>query len=148
MELGRLPVFDGGNLPWTRIHFEGVQEAEEFPLSSSSSAPGESVNADIAVDELHRRRTSGESVHVLDVRQPEEVAVSRIEGSQWIPLMDLSSRMNELDPDEEIVVYCKMGGRSSQAAAFLRAQGFRNVRNLTGGIHAWIDKVDPTMRKG
>lgn len=111
---------------------------------SSSSAP---PNADVAPEELHRRRSAGESVCVVDVRQAEEVAVCRIEGAKHIPLMDLPSRMNELDPDEEIVVHCKMGGRSAQAAAFLRAQGFRNVRNLTGGILAWIDKVDPTMKR-
>ena len=111
---------------------------------SASTAP---PNADITAEELHRRRSAGETVRLVDVRQPEEVAVCRIEGAEQIPLMDLPSRMNELDPDEEIVVHCKMGGRSSQAAAFLRAQGFRNVRNLAGGILAWIEKVDPTMKK-
>jgi len=113
-------------------------------LSSTSKGVG-AANTDITAEELHRRRTSGETVRIVDVRQPDEVAVCRIEGSQSIPLTDLPARMNELDPDEEIVVHCKMGGRSSQAAAFLRAQGFRNVRNLAGGILAWIDKVDPSM---
>jgi rhodanese-related sulfurtransferase len=115
-------------------------------LSSSSVGVG-AANTDITADELHRRRANGELVHLVDVRPPEEVAVCRIEGSELIPLTDLPARMNELDPDEEIVVHCKMGGRSAQAAAFLRAQGFRNVRNLAGGILAWIDKVDPTMKK-
>jgi sulfur-carrier protein adenylyltransferase/sulfurtransferase len=115
-------------------------------LSSNSKGVG-AANSDITAEELHRRRSGGESVLIVDVRPPEEVAICRIEGSQLIPLTDLPTRMNELDPDEEIVVHCKMGGRSSQAAAFLRAQGFRNVRNLAGGILAWIDKVDPTQKK-
>jgi len=114
---------------------------------SSNSAGVGPANADITPEELRRRRESGETLCVVDVRPADEAAVCRIAGSQLFPLMDLPSRVNELDPDEEIVVYCKMGGRSAQAAAFLRAQGFRNVRNLAGGILAWIDKVDPTMKR-
>jgi rhodanese-related sulfurtransferase len=103
------------------------------------------ANADITPEELHRRRSAGEAVRVVDVRPPEEVAICRISGSEVIPLTDLPARMSELDPDEEIVLHCKMGGRSAHAAAFLRANGFTNVRNLAGGILAWIDRVDPTL---
>jgi sulfur-carrier protein adenylyltransferase/sulfurtransferase len=96
---------------------------------------------------LHRRRTAGESILVVDVRNPNELEICRIAGSTNIPIGDLPSKLNELDPEDEIVVHCKMGGRSSQAAAFLRAQGYRNVRNLTGGILAWIDKVEPGLAR-
>ena len=107
----------------------------------------DSPNAEITAEELHRRRTNGEAIVVIDVRNPYELDICRIAGSTPIPLNDLPMRMTELDPDGEIVVHCKMGGRSSQAASFLRGQGYRNVRNLTGGILAWIDKIEPTMTK-
>jgi len=106
-----------------------------------------SANADITPEELQRRRAAGENVRVIDVRKPDEAAICRINGAELIPLTDLPMRMNELDPDQEIVVHCKMGGRSSQAAAFLRANGFKNVRNLAGGILAWIDKVEPGLTR-
>jgi len=68
-------------------------------------------------------------------------------GSVLIPLGDVPRRYAELDPEEEIVVHCKMGGRSAKAADFLRSVGFKRVRNLTGGILDWIDKVDPSQPK-
>ena len=61
-----------------------------------------------------------------------------------IPLGDVPQRYAELDPDDEIVVQCKMGGRSAKAADFLRSVGFKRVLNLKGGILDWIDKVDPS----
>ena len=112
-----------------------------------SAANAGGAPTEITPEELHRRRTAGESIRIIDVRQPHEGAICRIEGSELIPLMDLPMRLVDLDPDEETVVLCKMGGRSSQAADFLRMNGFRHVRNLTGGILAWIDRVDPTMTK-
>jgi rhodanese-related sulfurtransferase len=107
----------------------------------------ESLNTDVTPEELHRRRTAGESILILDVRNPHELEICRIQGTTAIPLNDLPMRMVELDPDVETVVFCKMGGRSSQAAAFLRANGFKNVRNLAGGILAWIDKVEPGLMR-
>ena len=69
--------------------------------------------------------------------------INRIEGSILIPLGDMPKRYRELDPDEEIVVQCKVGARSAKAADFLRSSGFKRVKNLKGGIVDWIDKVDP-----
>lgn len=111
------------------------------------SSGHQGTSTEITPEELHRRRTAGESIRVIDVRQPHEAAICRIDGAELIPLMELPMRLVDLDPDEEIVVLCKMGGRSSQAAEFLRVNGFRKVRNLTGGILRWIDNVDPTMTK-
>jgi rhodanese-related sulfurtransferase len=113
------------------------------PERSGSLQP----NPEITPEELHRRRTAGESILVVDVRNPNELEICRISGSTHIPIADLPMRLTELDVEREIVVHCKMGGRSSQAAAFLRAQGYQNVRNLTGGILAWIDKVEPGLTK-
>ena len=72
---------------------------------------------------------------------------SAIIGGYLIPLNDLPKRVNELDSSREIVVHCKMGGRSAKAVAFLQQAGFTKVHNLAGGIMAWSDRVDPKMPK-
>ncbi len=84
------------------------------------------------------------SVLLLDVREANEVAVNRIGGSLHIPLRELDSRFGTLDPAREVVVYCKGGVRSAEAARILGAKGFR-VRSLRGGILAWIREVDPGL---
>ena len=88
---------------------------------------------------------AGERFVLIDVREPHEHEINRIPGALLIPLRDLPARINELDTADEIVVHCLMGGRSAEACEFLRASGFAKVRNLHGGIRAWIDDVDPSM---
>jgi adenylyltransferase/sulfurtransferase len=100
----------------------------------------------ISVEELKRRRDAGEDVFVLDVREPNEYQICNLDG-HLIPLNDLPKRVAELDKDREIVAHCRSGGRSAQAVEFLQKSGFKNVRNLMGGILAWAEKIDPTMRK-
>ena len=100
----------------------------------------------IGPEELQRRRTAGEDVFVLDVREPHEYQIANI-GGYLIPLNDLPKRVDELDPDKNIVVQCKSGGRSQRASEFLQQQGFKHVENLAGGITAWSDKIDPSVPK-
>ncbi len=107
---------------------------------------GESKMPEISVEELKSRRDAGEDIFVLDVREPHEYQICNL-GGYLIPLNDLPKRVNELDSSREIVAQCKMGGRSAKAVDFLRQVGFTKVKNLTGGINAWADKVDPTMPK-
>ncbi len=106
----------------------------------------EVTTSDIQVEELKRRLDAGDNIYVLDVREPHEYQICNI-GGHLIPLNDLPNRLNELDKNSEIVAHCKMGGRSAKAVDFLRQSGFKNVRNMTGGILAWADRVDPRMPK-
>jgi adenylyltransferase/sulfurtransferase len=108
--------------------------AEEYPF-------------EISCEELHARLESGEKIVVVDVRQPEEYAICKLAGSTLIPMNDVPARLGELDPEQEIVVHCKMGGRAGQVTGFLRQQGFSKARNLSGGILAWADKYEPTMTR-
>jgi rhodanese-related sulfurtransferase len=101
----------------------------------------------VTVEELKAKIDKGEAPTIVDVREPSEWQICRIEGATLIPLGKLPQKMSELDRTAEMVVLCKMGGRSARAVAFLRQQGFENVYNLDGGILAWIDRVDPTLRK-
>ena len=81
------------------------------------------------------------------MREPHEYQIASIPQAKLIPLGELGKRIGELDPDAEIVVHCKSGGRSAKAQEFLKQQGFQNVANMRGGILAWSDKVDPRVPK-
>lgn len=100
----------------------------------------------IRAEELKQRLDAGENLFLLDVREEHEYEISNI-GGYLIPLAELPKRFKELDATREIIALCKMGVRSAKAVEFLQQAGFPNVRNLTGGIHAWSDRVDPTVRK-
>jgi sulfur-carrier protein adenylyltransferase/sulfurtransferase len=102
---------------------------------------------EITVQELKGKLDRGDDVYVLDVREPNEYQICRIEGSTLIPLGELASRTAELDRNREMVVHCKMGGRSAKAVALLQERGFTRARNLKGGILEWIDRVDPSQSK-
>jgi adenylyltransferase/sulfurtransferase len=101
----------------------------------------------ISVGELRHRLNAGGELFLLDVREPFEYDIARIEGSQLIPLGDLNQRMGELAKSKEIVVLCKSGARSATAVDILRRSGFAKAFNLEGGIDAWADQIDPTMPK-
>lgn len=100
----------------------------------------------MTVRELHDLLQSGESVFLLDVRQPHEYQIAHLDG-HLIPLGELPARLDELAPhrDEQIVVYCRSGARSGQAVQFLRAHGYAGAVNLDGGILAWSREIDPSM---
>lgn len=104
---------------------------------------------EIGAMELKKRLDSGEAVAILDVREPHELAICKLANTFHIPVGALMDRMTELEPykDRELIVYCRSGGRSARAAAFLGQQGFKSVYNLHGGILAWSDEVDPTVTK-
>jgi rhodanese-related sulfurtransferase len=82
---------------------------------------------------------------VLDVREPWEQEVCLIPESLTIPMQQVPARLQELPADTDIVVVCHHGMRSLQVAGFLRQSGFERIYNLTGGIAAWADQVDPDM---
>ena len=96
------------------------------------------------VEDLKERMDANTAPFLLDVREAYEYAICNL-GGLLIPLNDLPRRVTELDPARETVVYCRSGGRSAMAAEFLIASGFKNVKNLAGGILAWSAKIDPSM---
>ncbi len=100
---------------------------------------------EITPEELKSKLDNGEDIILIDVREPHEWEINRIYGSKLIPLSKLPEKVNELDQTREIIFYCKMGGRSARAVQFLRELGFTRVKNLAGGIDAWIEKIDPSM---
>jgi sulfur-carrier protein adenylyltransferase/sulfurtransferase len=110
------------------------------PPGAGSSAEEDSIT----VTDVKRRLDRGENLFLLDVREPQEYRIANL-GGHLIPLNDLPRRVHELDSSQDIVVYCHSGVRSGQAVQFLKQLGFRKVKNLTGGIDAWADVIDPDM---
>ena len=102
----------------------------------------------ISVQELKRKRDTGEDFFLLDVREPHEYPIANL-SAPLIPVGSVEARIAEIPvaKDAEIVVHCRSGARSQKAALILRNHGFTNVQNLAGGILEWADKVDPTMAK-
>jgi molybdopterin/thiamine biosynthesis adenylyltransferase/rhodanese-related sulfurtransferase len=102
---------------------------------------------EITPRELAQKLARGDDFDLIDVREPIEWEIAHIEGARLVPLSTFPDAIRELDASREIVVQCKVGGRSARAADALIAAGFRNVTNLAGGITRWSDDVDPTIPK-
>ena len=103
---------------------------------------------EITSTELKQRLDKGDDIQIVDVREDHEVAIGRIPNSIHIPLAQIITRMDELDPNRETVVHCKLGGRSSRAIEALQRSGFTGkLMNLKGGITGWSNEVDPSVPK-
>jgi molybdopterin/thiamine biosynthesis adenylyltransferase/rhodanese-related sulfurtransferase/molybdopterin converting factor small subunit len=119
-------------------------------IAPVASAPASALPAEFetTVEELKARMDRRDDIWILDVREPNEFQICRIPDSTLIPLGELPKRLTEVPrgadaPD--IIVHCKMGGRSAKAVNLLRERGFTRVQNLKGGILQWIKEVDPTQ---
>jgi len=119
---------------------------EQFCGVRGEQKPATANIGDMTPEELKQRLDAGDDLFVLDVRDPHEYQICNL-GGHLIPLNDLPKRVGELDPSREIVVHCKLGGRSAKAVDFLKQAGFARVHNLAGGINAWSERVDPKVPK-
>ncbi|HUL59525.1 MAG TPA: molybdopterin-synthase adenylyltransferase MoeB [Anaeromyxobacteraceae bacterium] len=95
--------------------------------------------------ELEQRLARGDDLDLIDVREPREWEIGRIEGARLAPLSSFAEALSTLDSARDVVVYCKVGGRSARVVRQLQAAGFRRVWNLDGGILRWSEDVDPTV---
>lgn len=100
---------------------------------------------ELGVEQLRDLLTEGKAPTILDVREPDETRLAPFAGSLEIPMGEVPSRLQELDPASDIVVVCHHGIRSGRVAAYLDQQGFERVANLTGGIDAWSLFIDPSV---
>lgn len=120
-------------------------DPSSFPRVPRSRNPGE-----IDVFELARRRAVGEALNVVDVREPHEISIAKIDGVTVIPLSQFEARwpaeIGHLR-GEELILMCRSGGRSARVQAYLQHCGFTTVRNLVGGILAWSEAIDPSQPK-
>lgn len=100
---------------------------------------------EIEPSQVFSRLNHGDQIHMIDVREPHELEISKLDGADLIPLGSLASEMHRLDSAEEIVLFCKSGTRSARALELLAGAGFRKIKNLRGGINAWAEQIDPSL---
>lgn len=103
---------------------------------------------EISVSEASRllREHATETI-LVDVREPFEADICRIEGAQFIPMRQIPESLSILPKDKYLLIHCHHGGRSLRVTEYLRAQGYARVSNVAGGIHAWAEEIEPTMRR-
>lgn len=160
--IGRLLLFDGLTMKWRELRLKknpacaicgehptirGLIDYDEFcGITKDNMSEQEQVD-NISVTDLKARLDRGERPTLLDVREPFEWSIANLAeyGAKLIPLKELPTRADELDPNDEIIVYCRSGKRSADAANTLRVAGFKRVTNMTGGILAWGREIDPEM---
>jgi adenylyltransferase/sulfurtransferase len=103
---------------------------------------------EVTVQEMKRALDSpGLGIKVIDVREPDEYQIARVNGVPLIPLGELPRRFTELDPNQQIYIHCKSGVRSLKAVQFLKEQGFKYAKSVKGGISAWADEIDRSVAK-
>jgi rhodanese-related sulfurtransferase len=110
-----------------------------------SSSHGPSYR-NLTTAQVKEKLDRDDTFRLIDVREESEQAVARIEGAELLPLSRAQEWLADLSPDEEIVFFCHVGGRSQQVASYLAYQlGFANVANMLGGIDDWSLRVDPAV---
>ena len=102
---------------------------------------------DIEPLEVQRRLKNNEVIRLVDVRDPVELHISSLPGALLLPLTQLPQRFNELNPADELVLFCRTGVRSARAVRLLASQGFTHLHNLKGGINAWAEQIDPLINR-
>jgi sulfur-carrier protein adenylyltransferase/sulfurtransferase len=102
---------------------------------------------EISVADLARKHNAGEDFLLLDVREPDELAIASIPWAVAIPMGQVPERLAELPKDKPIAVLCRSGARSGRVTEFLNGNGFPDVANVAGGILAWSDAIDPSVPK-
>lgn len=99
----------------------------------------------VTVEELKQMIDAKEDIQIIDVREPSEFQAGNISG-ELIPLATVPQNVNKISKDKKVIVHCRSGKRSANAIAFLESNhGYENLYNLTGGILAWKEKIDPSL---
>lgn len=155
MQFRTLKVRKNPECPICGVHrtIHKLIDYEQFcglPSRNGETAARQTTDSEvpeITVHELKARLERGDRPIILDVRKAHEVQIASIGHDLLIPVDDLPERLSELTPyrDQEIIVYCRSGVRSARATQLLREAGFRNVKNLKGGILAWSQEIDPSL---
>lgn len=158
--IGRLLLFDGLTMQFQELKFRrniGCPVCSDNPKIKTLKDTELNCGADsmffrrnnsdeIDVVELKRKIDEQEDFLLLDIREPLELTICKIDQAVHIPMKMLPEQLHKLDQQKEIVVMCRSGSRSRHVQNFLKAQGFTNVKNLKGGILDWARKIDPSLQ--
>ena len=159
--IGRLLLLDALGMRWRELKLrkdpncpvcgahptvrELIDYAEFCGVRGEEMPQGLQGIPSLTPQELKQRLDAGEPLVLLDVREPYELEISRLPNIKHIPMAQVAERVHELNPADEIVVICRSGGRSGQITRLLLQMGFRRVKNLTGGMNAYAQEVDPSL---
>jgi len=151
--LGRLLHFDALKMKFREFKLRrdpqcpvcGEEPTIREPIDYEQFCGSPEPVPEIPVAELKRKLEAGEALLLLDVREPYEYETARIDGAKLIPLGELPTRLSEISSDGDVVIHCHSGVRSAHAVRLLHQAGFQNVYNLTGGIDAWSEEIDPSV---
>jgi len=163
---GRLALFDALRFRWRELKLQRnpecpacgdhptITELIDYDLfcgieetAPMTETPGSNGHHELSPRELKARLDAGERPTLIDVREAHELDISNLEavGARHIPMGDLQGRLDELDQEEEVILFCRTGSRSGALARYLHASGYARVANLTGGINEWSRTVDPSL---
>ena len=155
--IGRLLYFDALKTKFRELHLRRDPQCPVCGENPSIFSPidyeqfcgvrDEGAVAEMSPTELKRKMDAGEPFELIDVREPFEYEIARIEGSKLIPMGEITERLDELEREGPIIVHCHSGKRSAQTVRLLQQRGFTKIYNLEGGIDAWSDHIDPSVPK-
>jgi sulfur-carrier protein adenylyltransferase/sulfurtransferase len=157
--VGRLVLFDALEMKFKELKLRRdpecpicgehpmIKELIDYEVFCGIEPPKEDENSDeVTVQDMKKALDDPKlGIKVIDVRETFEHEISRIDGVPLLPMSQLQQRFTELDPNQQYYLLCKVGARSHQAAEFLREQGFKYVKNVTGGLIAWAEEIDPKV---
>jgi adenylyltransferase/sulfurtransferase len=119
--------------------FCGIVPEPAVPIANPDEVPVQEMKRALDDPKL--------GIKVIDVREPDEYQIARVNGVPLYPLSVLPQRFTELDPNQRLYIHCKSGTRSMKALHFLRGQGFKHLKSVKGGINAWSDEIDHAVPK-
>ncbi|MEX2045036.1 MAG: rhodanese-like domain-containing protein, partial [Opitutus sp.] len=126
----------------------GTYDTTSCPPISPAGSSAEEVPLEVSVTEARRLcDTAPDRTAIIDVREPYELEICRIEGAEHIPMRQIPDRADTLPAGKHLLVLCHSGGRSRRVTEFLRARGLSRVSNIAGGIDAWAEILEPAMRR-
>src|SRR5262245_3245252 len=136
-------------LPQVGVEVKGLIDYDQFCGVVPAPATDVVAEWEITPGQLKDKLDRGEEITIIDVREPHEWQIANLAryGARLIPLGQFPQRLNDINPADDIVVHCKVGGRSAQAYEVLQQAGYTRIKNLKGGILAWADQVDRSMQK-
>jgi sulfur-carrier protein adenylyltransferase/sulfurtransferase len=153
--VGRLLHFDALKVKFRELNLRRDQQCPVCGENPTIFAPidyeqfcgvgDERAIPGMSPQELKRRMDAGEPFELIDVREPFECEIARIDGAKLIPLGEIAERLDELEREQPIIVHCHSGKRSAQAVRLLQKHGFAKAYNLEGGIDAWSEQIDPNV---
>ncbi len=161
--LGRLLAYDALEMKFRELRLRRdpkcplcgeqptITELTDYEPFCATPPPEEMKNMhpdEVSVADMKRALDDASlGIQVVDCREPSEYAAAHVPGVMFLPLSELQLRLDELKPEQGYYIHCRSGGRSMKLVQFLKQNGFKNVKSVAGGIHAWADAYDPNMPK-